>query len=442
MRHLRTFSGLFPIGILILFSLGCGTHDTKLAAIDHPSLKGLEPEALASVENQQEALDLALEQSESPQEKANAFGDLGILYFAFGFYDPAKACFENAALLAPKDFRWFYYLGRLPNQTQEASRNSLEKALALKPGHVPSKIALGQILKAQTQEDSAKRLFEEAVASDPTQPVAHYELGLLALADKRFQDAIDHFDQTLKSDPSASVVHYQKALALRQLGQIEAAETQMTLRGDRAPTLTGPLMKAVTLPSALASYRLAEALRLSGKNKDATPHYDQTVDLLSGEIAPRVGRVLNLVQMGDDEEALIRLRDDLQHFPNNSVLLHILARLLAASSNDQVRDGQKSLQLLHILGKGPVTPEMVETLAMAFAETGDFKQAIDYQERALSVTGDADPTYLMRLQENLSKYRNGKPCRQPWPPEDPLFSLNTYAAMQQSNSPPPGEQAE
>jgi len=418
------------IGPLILLWLGCGANETRLEQIHHPDLKGLEAEALASVKASQKKLEEALDGQSQADEKATAYAELGILYFAFSFHDSARTCFENAGKLAPGDYRWIYYLGRLPAKNQSTNKETLERVLELEPGHVPSKIALGQILKTQGMAAEARRLFEEAVATDPSQPVAHYELGLFALADKQFQEAIDHFDQTLKGAPSASVVHYQKALALRQLGQIEAAETQMSLRGDRPPRLTDPLMDLVTRKNALAQYRLAEALRLNGKNADATVHYDRAIDLLPDKIGPRVGRVLNLVQIGEDSQAMIRLRDDIKHFPNNSVLLHILARLLAASANDQVRDGQKSLQLLHILGKGPVTPEMVETLAMAFAETGDFPKAIEFQERALSVTDDSDPAYLVRLQANLDKYRNGQPCRQPWPPQDPIFRLNTYAAMQ------------
>lgn len=431
----------FSLVSLFFFIFGCSSQKPELAQLDYPELTGLEAEAKASVENRQQALAALLASSQPEIEQAKAFADLGILYFAFGFHAEAQTCFENATLLHPENYRWHYYLGRLPQDNIAQNQQALERALEIAPEHVPSKVALAQIYQQGDRQAEVTQLFEEALATSPNHPVAHYQLGLQAMAQKQPQQAITHFEKTLEADPRASAAHYQMARAYQQLGNTQEAETQMALRGDRTPALLDPLMKAVMTPGAMAHYRLAEALRLSGKHQDAVKHYDQTVELLPEEIAPRMGRVLNLVQANLHAEALVRLRDDLQFFPNNSPLLHILARLLAASPDDSVRDGQKSLQLMHLLGKGDVNAEMVETLAMAFAEVGDFEQAIAFQKRALSVTDESDPTFFQRLQANMARYQAQKPCRQPWQPEAPFFRLNTYVAMQQMPAKPPAENA-
>lgn len=430
---MQGFSRLVAFLVIGCFSLvlwQCHSSKPTAQELSFPDLTGLEAEAKQTVEAHQSALTSLLKGTPNAEEKAAAYGKLGMLYFAFGFHPQAKTCFENAILSQPEYPQWHYYLGRLPQKDTREKQAALEKVLEFKPQHVASIVALADIHLQAGRKDKAAELYQKALAIDPYHPLGNYQLGTIAFSEKRYEDARAHFKKTLDADPRASATHYQLALLAQELGEKEVAEAHMQLRGDRLPTLNDPLMNEVMLPSALAHYRLAESLRLSLKHNDAVMHYDQAVELLPQEISPRMGRVLNFVQSNRHGEALSRLRDDLLFFPNNAVLLHILARLLAASPDDEVRDGQKALQLLHLLGKGQVNAEMVETLAMAFAETGDFDQAISYQKRALSVTDETDPTFYQRLQENLANYEAKKPCRLPWQAQDPIFLLNTYAAME------------
>lgn len=424
--------GTLVAGCLLLTNCRTAETSSPLASLDYPALDGLEKEAAESLQQKQEALTKCLATTEPPPlETAKAYGELGVLYFAFGFHNQAGICFKNARTLEPSNHAWHYYFGILPNAEAAEKVTALEQAAKLQPSHSRTFSGLGLLYLDSNQADAAYTNFQKAIQLDPLDPVAHYQLGLKALADSNLEVAIEHFKKTLEADPRASATHYQLALALQRKGDTEAAETQMALRGDRMPFVADPLMAAVIVPSALAHYRLAENLRLNDKNQDAVSHYDQTVDLLPKALGPRVGRVLNLIQINQHKEALLRFRDDLNFFPNNSVLLHLLARLLAASPDESVRDGQKSLQLMHILGKGQVNPEMVETLAMAFAEVGKFQEAIEFQERALSVTDPKeDPEFHARLSQNLANYNAKKACREPWPKADPLFRLNTYLAMQ------------
>lgn len=447
---LFNFKSLMVIGsFIILFFSGCSQNESAkdsavatkpngvsqssetIPPLSFPNLDGLEKEAKDSVLAAQDTLSQVLaDPAAIPQNKAQAYGSLGVLYFAFGFHDAAKVSFQHAINLQPDHHAWHFYFGQLPGDNNSARIKALKTALDSDRENIEVLVSLGQVLFHQNQMDEAKTTFGQALILSPEHPVVHYYLGLAAKTNQQDQIALEHFQKTLAGDPRASAAHYQLGLLLKKMGEEEAAEAQMALRGDRTPTAPGPMMKAVIVPSALAHYRLAENLRLSGSNKDAVSHYDQTVELLPRALGPRVGRALNMVQSGQHPEVLVRLRDDLKFFPNNAVLLHLLARLLAASPHETVRDGQKSLQLMHILGKGTVNAEMVETLAMAFAEVGNFDKAIEFQQRALSVTDESDTGFFSRLQLNLANYQQKMPCRLPWPEDDPIFNLNTYLAMQ------------
>ena len=60
--------------------------------------------SLTSVAKDPSASDLAL---------SEAYGKLGQIYHAYSLTAPARDCYLNASLLAPKDFRWTYLVARL-----------------------------------------------------------------------------------------------------------------------------------------------------------------------------------------------------------------------------------------------------------------------------------------------------------------------------------------
>ena len=67
------------------------------------------------------------------------------LYHAYDFIDAARACYRNALVLNPKDFRWAYLLGRLL-ESQGDMRQAVEyyqQSAAIQPDDLPTKLHLG-----------------------------------------------------------------------------------------------------------------------------------------------------------------------------------------------------------------------------------------------------------------------------------------------------------
>ena len=87
-----------------------------------------------------------------------------------------------------------------------------------------------------------------------------------------------------------------------------------------------------------------------------------------------------------------------------------LAWLQATCPDERYRNGDKAVVnagYAHLLGDGR-TWEFIDTLAAAFAEIGEFSEAVQWQTKAI---GLAPETKRGRLQMRLELYKQGKPYR-------------------------------
>jgi hypothetical protein len=100
--------------------------------------------------------------------------------------------------------------------------------------------------------------------------------------------------------------------------------------------------------------------------------------------------------------------------PYNPEMLATVARFLAASDNAAVRDGPNALvlalkanELTHSL-----QPNMLDTLGMAFAETGDFANAAICAQNALAQICPIRPAPADLFRQRLERYQNHQPWRE------------------------------
>jgi len=106
-------------------------------------------------------------------------------------------------------------------------------------------------------------------------------------------------------------------------------------------------------------------------------------------------------------------------FPDRTEFKLGLARVLAASPDDSVRNGQRAIAITQELFKGERTTALGETIAMALAESGDFAQAIAIQRDVMNATKQAGLTaQLPRMSANLTLYERHQPSRTPWSDDD------------------------
>ena len=129
-----------------------------------------------------------------------------------------------------------------------------------------------------------------------------------------------------------------------------------------------------------------------------------------GDKNARLWRATFNFEAGDYKTAATEWLDLLQDSPDDKALLINCIGVLAGAPDDEVRDGRKALELARRLAELHKNPEWRSQggLAAAYAELGDFPNAIAAAERSLDLAPDDEkPRKLQRLED----YRNRKPFR-------------------------------
>jgi len=94
-----------------------------------------------------------------------------------------------------------------------------------------------------------------------------------------------------------------------------------------------------------------------------------------------------------------------------------------------VRDGKHALAMAKALFEATHSLAVGQTYAMAFAETGNFTEAVKLQqETIIGYERSGTPVDTAFLARNLALYRRHEPARQGWSVDDPVFQPRSPAA--------------
>ena len=214
--------------------------------------------------------------------------------------------------------------------------------------------------------------------------------------------------EALRLDPDLAQAHYVLGTLLERAGRDAEAIERFTTAAARNPA------------SPEIRLRLADALRRAGRFEASLEPYRRVVAGAGQAAGARFGEAMALVRLGRHREARSRLADAARVHPDQPAFPIALARLLAASPDAGVRDGRRALVLVQALVADHKTTGVAETMAMALAEVGEFRGAVEWQQVAIDVARDAGrPDLANRMTANLALYRQGRPCRTPWRDDEP-----------------------
>jgi len=88
------------------------------------------------------------------------------------------------------------------------------------------------------------------------------------------------------------------------------------------------------------------------------------------------------------------------------------AWLLSTSYSDELRDGQLALSYAERAVAQIETAAYLDTLAAAYAELGQFAEAITTQEQAMALVSELQSEEAMALADHLQAYQRGQPWRE------------------------------
>ena len=189
---------------------------------------------LKAIENAQKAV------RKSP-DTAAVWGQLGHIYLSHGWEIPAIPCYRKASILAPDEFKWLYFLGRLTKQRQpEDAVKHLTRALTLDSTSAPAHLYLASALRILGKFDDARQHLERAKHLQPNNPFSELWLGEIALAKRQLKLARTHLEKALRLNPEQSEAHALMAQVAIAFGDTQAAKQHA--QAARRPSQYGELI--------------------------------------------------------------------------------------------------------------------------------------------------------------------------------------------------------
>ncbi len=302
------------------------------------------------------------------------------LYAARGLVCCAKGDYEEAIVDAGKATRldpwaplgWsirasaWYEKGEYDRAVEDSSR-----AIQLDHWDAHARATRGAALCAKGEHDAAIEDFNEAIRLDPNTAWYFYFRGLALHAKGQYEQAVQDYDKTIHLDPTYAVVYLDRGLARWERGDYERALSD--------------------LDEAIARFNEA----LAHHPTDAPSHYYR------GRAQQKRGQCRKAI--ADYDEA-IRLA------PQRPEAYCARAWVLATCPDPDLRDGHEAVRSAQQARRLLPRPnwDYFDTLAAAYAETGDFPQAVKWQTKAVDLVPDHQEA---GCRDRLESYRAGRPCR-------------------------------
>ncbi len=165
-------------------------------------------------------------------------------------------------------------------------------------------------------------------------------------------------------------------------------------------------------------YLLASCLARLDRPREALPYARQAAALAPN--SPAVHGLLGglLSSIGRYGEALAHLEAAYAVNPGDVTIVNNLAWLLATSPEAAQRDGPRAVRLAEWACKTTSykSPPLLDSLAAAYAQIGQFDQAIRTTEQAIEIVRNNPKASTATLESRLKLYRAGRPYREAPPP--------------------------
>ena len=262
--------------------------------------------------------------------------------------------------------------------------------------------AFGEDLLKRGHVAEAIARFQTAVRIRPAFRDAESNLGVALLREGKTDDAIAQFQKVLTRNPEFAKGYFDMGAALLQKQEPEEAIAQFQKAVELRPDY------------AEAHNNLAIALFQTGRIDDAISHWESTIAIDSDNAEAHNNLAVALLRKGRVQEAITHWQKTLQLQPDRVGAQLSLAWVLATCPEASSRDGAQALvlaQRAHRSG-GENNPMIFRTLAAAYAETGQFAEAVAAATQGLRLATAAGNNDLAEtLRSELSLYQSGEPFR-------------------------------
>jgi len=375
----------------------------------------------------------------------------GNIYLELNRLEDAEKTFRAALAIDPNNAPAHYGLGQvaLSRRSYAEAVGHFEKALTRVPEANRIHYSLAMAYRGLGDAEKARAHLEQQgpVGVRVADPLVdglqklikgervHLVRGRLALAARRYGEAADEFRQALVTKPDSISAHLNLGAVLTQTGDMQGAITQFEAALGIDPRNT------------IAHYNLAVLWANQNKSAQAITHLQSVLSVDPNDLSARLLLGQQLSQSGRLQEALAAFSAVVQADPDNEDalleqvrLLHrkhqyetalasletgyarhpqrgrttvLLAYLLAASPQLNLRDGARALGLSQAVYKSTGSVNHGLLIGMALAELGRCDEAATWlRQMVAKAIGTEKPEVVERLKTESSNYER-TPCRPP-----------------------------
>lgn len=226
---------------------------------------------------------------------------------------------------------------------------------------------------------------------------------------EQYQKAVADLNRLLKQIPNSVPDLISRASSLKMLDQSAEAihDLSLALKVDPGHDL-----------APLAHYIRGDLRRVAGDFESAIVDYDHA---LLGARSPEILYLRSKCyrNLGKPEQAIAGLRESIAINPDYIQALNGLAWILATWPSEEIRDGEHAV--VHARHACELSdwkdPLLLDTLAAAYAESGDFQSARNYLDAAIQLMDD-EIQVKSEVVRKQKLYKANKPYRESIPALD------------------------
>ena len=343
----------------------------------------------------------------------------------------AKDTAGNKGVLTAQDLYRLESLGYVGGTNdQRLFDRSLDDAKDLIGFHVSFKQAL--MYEHKGQHEQCKQILRKLSLERPTFPETFLKLAKIAFQEQKFEEALEPFYTSLKLYPDNTEAEANLGVTLANLGRLDDAIIHLN-KAIRIDPKNSP-----------AHHSLASLLQKQGKPDQALVHYDKAIESglrtaqiyydLAGlwsakgdfnkalsyyakslQVNPRDRKVHNLVaaiffRQRKWNDAIRHYEQALKIKPDQIAVLNNISWIYSTKLNDPDKARELALQACKLGNYSQ--PAALDTLAIAYAASGNFDLAVETVQKAIRLAGNrVDENIIQDMIKRLHLYQNKQSYR-------------------------------
>ncbi len=278
----------------------------------------------------------------------------------------------------------------------------LTEAIETNPKLTPAYVLRGLANASRNKFDDAIADYTKAAELAPDDERPRLLRAAVHQFRKEFDKAIADYDFALKKEPANA-----ELLATRGICRAQKGDDDGALRDFDAAVKADP--------KNVHGWQLrGSAYSEKGEKEKALGDFKEAVNLDPNDAATYLYRAHLYLVEAEPESALADLEEVMRRAPDFPGAANDYAWTLATNPKDSVRNGTKAVEFAKKACHETDYKHAptVDTLAAAYAEAGDWEQALKWQQEALTLAEKTNPDDVAGMKERLALFKKKKPFRE------------------------------